>query len=668
MKYFASLAVIALLFNSAADAADGNVPKIIQDFRNLSVAPEGVAVSGLSIQESHVSITLASGSASVVTAADKPVGIFFTGKGSLEYRSTDRDEFPSMLYTLKKGSDLKFERGEKEFIVRHNFDEMLFLTAGTPPALEGSPAPVNDDAFAKHLETFRKEQGSPVAHLFALQRLNRPSAKLVRAEFAGNGENLVWMYDAAESMTERLYNLHRHEHPQLARRFLYPALFSEQTVGWSRREPRMPDFYLTDLDYALVAEKKEATLSVRETILAQAPLRALRLNMTTNTFGNSATDERFFNVKSVRDASGKELAFSHDTDELLVELPSLLAAGATTKLQFEIEGDFLVNPSGDSYWMLGTSPWFPQPELAGQYYTVHSLIKVRKPFTPYAPGETIRRGVEGDYNVVENRIDKPVQFAVVLGGRYSHVEETHNGVTLRVATYAGKNDIAMKKLLNLTAKIIVFYEPFLGPFPFKEFNIIEIKSWGFGQAPPGTMFITQEAFNPLGGEINKIFSQGINERFAHEIAHQYWGHVVKMPSDDEQWITESFAEYSASFVVKQLKGKDGYNGLLAGWKANARDAANDGTIPLANRLALPNNYDGFISRTGLLYHKGPYLLAQIHKEIGDDNFLTFLRSYQGIFAWKFGSTKHVVGLLQRVTNKDYAPFFEQYYWGTEMPK
>ena len=37
------------------------------------------------------------------------------------------------------------------------------------------------------------------------------------------------------------------------------------------------------------------------------------------------------------------------------------------------------------------------------------------------------------------------------------------------------------------------------------------------------------------------------------------------------------------------------------------------------------------------------------------------------FAWKFGTTKHVAGLLQFLTKKDFMPFFEKYYWGTEMP-
>jgi aminopeptidase N len=72
-------------------------------------------------------------------------------------------------------------------------------------------------------------------------------------------------------------------------------------------------------------------------------------------------------------------------------------------------------------------------------------------------------------------------------------------------------------------------------------------------------------------------------------------------------------------------------------------------------------------RQDLLYWKGAYLLAALHKELGDETFLTFLKSYQKSFRWKFGSTRHVEGLLQFMTKKDWSPWFDKYYWGTAMP-
>ena len=184
------------------------------------------------------------------------------------------------------------------------------------------------------------------------------------------------------------------------------------------------------------------------------------------------------------------------------------------------------------------------------------------------------------------------------------------------------------------------------------------------------MFITKEAFNPLGGnEENQLYSGGVNERFAHEIAHQYWGHVVKMPSHEEQWLTESFAEYSAALFMKAGKGEAEYKSIVNHWKPGARLATDKAPIPLANRVYVASDArTQFFIRTGLLYQKGPLLLAALHHELGDETFLTFLKSYQKSFRWKFGSTKTVVGLLNFLTKKDYNPFFDANYWGTGMPK
>ena len=324
--------------------------------------------------------------------------------------------------------------------------------------------------------------------------------------------------------------------------------------------------------------------------------------------------------------------------------------------------------------MLGVEPWFPQPEFGGQFYTLHTVTRVKKPFVPFAPGVTVSRRAEGDENVLETRLEQPVQFAIILAGRYEFEEETRNGVTIRVASYAMKNRRAFKQLAGLAFGIIEYYQTFLGPFPFSEFNILEINSFGFGQAPPGIMFITKEAFNPLGGDptfggmsLNQIFSQGANHRFAHEIAHEYWAHVVKMPSEEEQWLTESFAEYSAALFLKTFKGKSTYDAMLGRWRGRASDATQAAPIPLANRVYHPDPTTTFLTRTGLLYDKGAYLLAALHKELGDQTFLTFLKSFQKSFRWKFGSTRHVAGLLQFVAKKDFGPFFEANFWGTGMP-
>lgn len=665
-------AAAALLLSLPAFGAE-TVAGLAESYGAMKVGP-AVTARGLSFESGHLKVLLGDGTAAPVLVGNDTVGLYFKGAGSLEYLSEDAAEAAILTTNVKRSTKLKSEKTDKGIVIRDTFDEVFLWVAGREvPKASGDAAASLETAFAAHREHFSRDQDADAAFLFIKQKLDAPATPVVRAQFKGGTETMVYVSDPIGSHAEKLYSLHRTRETSIReyQQALFPVVLSEQLIGQTRKQFVEPSYLLFDLTYTLTAsEKNDATLNVTETIVPRVNAqRVFRFNQYDSTYDTNGK-ARHYTVKSVKDDLGKELSFVHRNDELLVGLPAAAEANSAVKIHFDIEGDFLIRPSGDSYWELGTEPWFPQPELNGQYYTIHSTVKVKKPYVAFAPGETVSRREEGDYNVIENKIDKPVQFAVVLGGKYFYEEETQNGLTIRVASYAGKNTRAMKQLTNLAFKIIEFYEPFLGPFPFKEFNIIEINQFGYGQAPPATMFITKEAFNPVGaGELNEIFSQGINHRFAHEIAHQYWGHVVKMGSVEEQWVTESFAEYSSSFVVKQIKGKGQYKAMENTWKANANDAKNASSIAMANRLRdYSDNMTAFRDRTHLVYDKGAYVLAMLHKEIGDDLFLSFLRNFQARFAWKYATTQDMVTLLQQLTKKDYSDFFEKNFWGTEMPQ
>ena len=402
-----------------------------------------------------------------------------------------------------------------------------------------------------------------------------------------------------------------------------------------------------------------------------APLSALRFDLDNIWYAQAGANlgTRTERVSRVTDDAGRALAFDHRNDEIIVQLAEPAPADRPVRLHFEIDGDFLVRPGGDNYWELGVSSWFPQPYLGEQAYTFHAVVRVPKPFVPFASGTAVRRESDGKDNVLESRIDRPVQYAVVLAGKYETQEEVRDGVTIRVATYVLENDGATKQLINVAAEVIAFYKSFLGPFPFDEFDIIEINDVGYGQAPPGVMFITTEAFDPLIGDMTALSARGIARTFAHEIAHQYWGVAVRIPGYSEQWLSESFAEYSAALFLKLRRSEAVYKSLVGQWKRTAGFADDAAPIPMASRVYVANDAvrRGEIRR-GLLYGKGPLLLAALNRDLGDERFLAFLRAYQEAHAWKFGSTKSLAAELEKTTKKDFMPFFERYYWGLEMPK
>ena len=657
--FFATLVCLSLPLSAASRFA-----ALVEGYQHPKAGPSGT-VSNVSFSIGHIKLNLANGTASPVTVGGQQAALFFTGTGTFTYTSDDPVERPIVTHNVKVDSHLKLDTQGKNAVISGPVDEILLYAAGVPlPQVPAGSGAVSPD-FAKHLEEFATDISTPgPVHGMVLQNLGAPAAKFVRAEIRSGRDLVVYLFDEPESTEEGLYTLHHPgaDEPEI-KHLLFARTLSDIPIGRDRKTPPPPPYVVTAIDYTLVADGDNAKLDVTETIVRNPQRQAVRFNQDDVRFaGRGGNDIRRFHVNAVTDEQGHALPFDHNRGDLIVGLESL--SGDSVKLKFAIDGNFLVRPGGDAAWQLGITNWLPQPELNGQNYTLHSLIKVRKPFVAIAPGKTLRRAEDGDFNLVENEIDKPVSFAVVHAGKYELMEETRSGLTIRVASYAGRNERAAKKLANLAYQIIDYYQYFLGPFPFDEFNIIQVNTYGYGQAPPATMFITNEAFSMLD-TLDQLFSQGINERFAHEIAHQDWGSTVKMPSIEEQWITEAFAEYSAALAIKKYQGEGKYNTLVSHWKARAKEYTDWAPIALANEVTGEN---AGRARTYLLYAKGPYLLYTLHKQMGEEPFLIFLKTYQSNRRWHFGSTADMASLLTYMTKKDQMPFFDKYYWGTAMPE
>jgi hypothetical protein len=662
----------ALVFACASSVLAASPGDLLRDLRAPNLGAP-TSVSGATISIGRLRLNLGAGSAAKLTAGGEAIGLFFKGSGSFQYTAAEPTELPIVARNVKSDSHVKLSGN----VISDEITEVMVMLAGEALPAVGEPGGASlADAFKEHQALFDRARMEPGKHLIAAAKLGLPG-KAAYVEIVTPRDTLVYEYDSADDQDEGLISLHpinTYVADKTAQQYLVPTVLSDQPVGRDVRAYARPPFTITALDYTLTADGDNAKLEMTETIAPRLPgQQALRFDLATELIVAANKPPRRVHIVSVTDEQGRALSHSHDTNSLLV----VLAEPATRpfKLKFVIDGDFLIREGGDNAWQLVNFAWFPQGRtFAGNYFTVHSLVKLKKPFVPIAQGSTLSRRDEGDYSVVENVVDKPIDFAIVEGGKYIFMEEKRGEQTIRVATYGMRNDRGAKTLIDEAYAFIEYYEYFLGPFPWKEYNIIQVNTWGYGQAPDGTMFITNEAFNPtkpaadedfISGD--QYFSQGINERFAHEIAHQYWGSVVKMPSSEEQWLTETFAEYSAALVMKKFRGDAIYNRMVNKWRAQARESAAVAPIPYANRIG-GDRMLAFSARTHLLYNKGPLLLTAIHKKLGDEKFLIFLKSYQKSFQWKFGTTADVAGLLGFMTKEDWKPFFEQYYWGLAMPQ
>ena len=664
---FAARLLLAVCLSVPAFAAP-TAEELVQRYKKLTLG-EAKSVSGFKVSVGHLNVMLDSGTVAPVMAGEEQVGLFLNGAGSFTYESVNKDELTALRYNAKH-ADLGVPPATDKATITEKFKSVLLRGNGLPE-VSGAAAAAPAAPFAELREMFERQQiAYPAEYVFVLQALNAPASRVVRADIQGTERPYVYVYDDVWSRDETFSLLRRPQYRvNKDANWLYTTPLSKQAIGRADRVVAPPNVKLTDLDVTLVnTDGPNATLTIVETLVPQGrAASALQFDQYSEYYFDINREPRRYNVRSITDDRGNKLSWHHERGSLLVSLAQPQPAGQPIKLKFEIDGNILYRPEGSNYWELGIEPWFPMLRRNEMAFTYHALLKVKKPFSVCTSGKTLRREAEGDWNVVEAKLEQPVGFIAILAGKYQYDEETKNGLTVRVASFVVKNAQAWKSLRSIAFAAAELYPRFLGPFPFDEITIIERNDLGWGQAPAGIVFITKEAFTPMQEDAND-YVEGINRRIAHELAHMYWGSAVKAESDEDQWIEEAFSEYSAALFMKDAGRPGDYAKAFAHWKADAKDATKISTIPMANRLLNEGDrLDSALARFNLIYAKGAILLAALHKELGDEQFLTFLKSYQKSFKGKYGNTNMVMGLLQFLTKKDYAPFFEQYFYGTAMP-
>jgi len=631
------------------------------------------------------------GTVRLLSAAGEPVGVLVDG-GRFSYRVEDRFSVPVARRNVKRATSLAPAEEGGVLTVADGVKTAAVWDRALAAALDDAHPPTDGEPPAASTVGLPAEIRGMLTDRF----FTAPSVELLAAEgrdlsyglIAGAGEDLIVWTD--------------------------PALALEGVAALSKLTGRAGRFSGSRVFYHLAVqplgrpwwEPPSADLRSTHTLIEIDNPGGRRLDLVTRTtLSAERGGERIWRAEladaifdgerlAALDVSrvlvdGRPADHLHKDDTLLVDLGRPLAAGETTIVEIAHSGDLAIRPGNDSYWYLSTWPWYPRPAAPdGQLSTFEIEVRAPAPFLPYASGSTVERrdekvgeGGKDVVHVLRTRLDVPMHLPVVAAGRFHVFSETKNDVDCNLTTYVFGKERPAEILRGIFFSATEIFEQFFGiPYPFDEVDVVEINQWGFGQAPAGVIFITQEAYNPLSSDVSRFFSQGVNGRFVHEVAHAWWGHVLKTGRPSEEWLAESFADYSAALAMRTMmpgkKGEQEFKSTLRAWKANAERIGDGGSVYLANFLAGEDEQD-FADRTYLLYNKGPLVLHALRQELarqlgseeqGDRYFQALLRTFLGSFTNQYGETRHLVGILNQMTGKDWQPWFERYVYGTEMPE
>jgi aminopeptidase N len=172
----------------------------------------------------------------------------------------------------------------------------------------------------------------------------------------------------------------------------------------------------------------------------------------------------------------------------------------------------------------------------------------------------------------------------------------------------------------------------------------------------------------------------------HEVAHQWWGHTVGFATARDQWMSEGFADFSASLYLSFAE-KDPKK-FLTFWNDERellleRDPQGFRAIdagPLTMGFRVDNFRTGFGMYRRLVYPKGAYILHMLRMMMFDshnadqhfkETMQDFVNTYRGRAAttedFKAMIEKHMTPEMDLDGNHKMDWFFNEYVYGTQLP-
>ena len=265
-------------------------------------------------------------------------------------------------------------------------------------------------------------------------------------------------------------------------------------------------------------------------------------------------------LSEVREAdSGRELTFlRHQTGKLssrrynrrgnltfAVLLDEPLRRGETVELRFVYELELTNFAPG--------LIWYPRPVAADwERHTAHLRIVHRDYYDVLASGRRVEEFEQEDGGAGSVwKVERPTKMIGFTFGRYPH-QRRYTWEGLPPTTIFGTTGgyLSAERIEELEPRVEsslrCLSELLDQPLETEEL-LIGLIAARHGQALEG--FLQIDDYILAKGDFGRAI-HGTKDLFiGHEIAHQWWGHLIAWDSYRDQWLSEAMAEYSAALCV-----------------------------------------------------------------------------------------------------------------------
>jgi hypothetical protein len=482
--------------------------------------------------------------------------------------------------------------------------------------------------------------------------------------------------------------------------------------------------------YAIEHHQLDTTLEKSGNLIGKATtmivarrngLRVVQLNLFPSLRAQSVT------------ADGQALSFiqenKNDDADFAVILPKALSVGDKISLTTSYAGKEAVsNEGGGNYFPIARENWYPNTSNGGlgEYVPYDMTFHIPKGMKMAATGIQVSDTNEGGQNTTVWKSESPQTVAGFSFGRFKVEQGKITNPDYAIESYANEESpnwvqslqnyaqgagmdrpdggsaqpqVALgtmsttslnKKALAEGELAVQLYTEYFGASQFKHLQLTQQTACNFGQSWPELVWVPICYY--FDTTVRHQLGMDWGDRgywkvvTPHEVAHQWWGHTVGFNSGRDQWMSEGFADMSASLYLSMIEKNEkkfitfwnDERELLVEKNAQGFRAIDVGPLTMGYRNSNSRTGGGVTRR--LIYPKGAYVLHMLRmmmrdQKTGDQQFKEMMRDFVNTYRGKPATTeqfktiveKHMTRDMDAAGDKKMDWFFDEYVYGTQLP-
>jgi len=583
-----ALFTLVLFFSTSIFAIESTAPNANSDpvyvqLRHIQTGGEAYEVQNLKIVRDAGTFELHSGTLCLLAPVQGMItGAVFRGSGTFSLQSDDpREQHQMMMLTKSPGINEDFEKLVLRFADGTAEELKQALTTRSANVCPG-------DVLEENQKFLRTELRENLA------------ARLLQPVLAGTPDGFFDAFFTGKKYGKLHFTVDPRgvEEPEEVALFGYNEskwgvwysghLLTEPRNGWKVKRTSHETGFVKALSHKIDATiEKNGQLSATTTVTLVSQIDGLRV-VPFHLLHR-------LRVSKVTDSNGSALSWiqeKHDEDAAYrVVLPKPVNKGEQIVVTTTYSGKDAVFKEGDgNYYPVARENWYPNSRF-GDFAMYDITLRIPKGLTMAATGTLVSEHKEGSQSVSQWKSDVPLAVAGFNFGDFKSEGAKLEKEGVQVTAFANKevpdvfksiqnvvdspfpNSSAsnisgvalgtmsttplLKKSLAEAQLAVQLYTDYFGPMSYKNLEVTQQTACNYGQAWPGLVFLPicyfldttqrhQLGLDDTKGQYWKVVEP-------HEVAHEWWGHSIGWTSYRDQWMSEGFADFSASLFIQYIR-------------------------------------------------------------------------------------------------------------------